>query len=75
MSGSIYGRRYWLGAASIVVGLQVLNQVALFFEGYSLGWGRDAEYVLGLLSWPPLIIYHVVWTRRMRRKQSPADRY
>jgi hypothetical protein len=75
MHGNLYGWKYWLGGIVVVLVMLgfgfALNQLSSGF------WRGDAQLILGLLMWPPLIIYHVMWTRQMRRKsraKAPASK-
>jgi len=60
----IYGWRYWRGAALVVLALLVLNSLSNWFNGATVFTGADI--VVWLISWPFLIAYHVIWTRRRR---------
>jgi hypothetical protein len=59
------GRGYWLGAAVIVLVSGTIAGVVAEFFGESTPTGDGVGIIVGILLWPALIIYHVLWTRRM----------
>jgi len=67
MGGNRSGWRYWFGAVAVVLLLLGIgNALAYVADGTPLS-RRDNELIIGLLAWPSLVVYHVLWTRRKRR--------
>ena len=60
----VFGWKYWGGAAIVVTALLVLAAVINWVNGASSL--TDADLVVGFISWPFLLVYHVLFKRRRR---------
>ena len=67
MRGNLYGWKYWLGAVVVVLALIAIWLALALFTGTVATWRSEVSLILGLVMWPFLILYHVVWEWRMRR--------
>jgi hypothetical protein len=72
VNAPLYGRKYWVGAAAVVLALLA---VAFLIDGGDVAaWRSDAGVVVGLVMWPFLVVYHVAWIRLIRGRSNSSSR-